>query len=64
MEKRKLWFNDPEKSWVQVELFETDARHALDVDPENWRTEKPEEPVAEPVREEPVHEIEHHEVIQ
>lgn len=31
-----------EKGWHQVELHATDASHALAVDPDHWRTEKPE----------------------
>jgi len=60
MDKKILWFKDPEKGWVPVELHATDAVHALNVDPENWSTEKPSlisdaEMVAEPVPETELH---------
>ena len=45
-----LWFKDPKQGWVQVELHGIDAAHALEVDPENWAIEKPEEPAVEAVK--------------
>lgn len=39
---RKLWHRTDEKDWHQVELHDIDAAHALEVDPECWKAEKPE----------------------
>ena len=45
MEKTKLWhLADPDtdnKGWHHVELSKIDARHALEVDPDHWKVEKP-----------------------
>ncbi|WGR74338.1 MULTISPECIES: hypothetical protein [unclassified Bradyrhizobium] len=49
MDKRFLWHKiDPceqypeGKDWHRVELHATDAMHALTVDPDHWKDEKPE----------------------
>lgn len=46
---RGLWFKgDDDPEWKLVQLHAIDAAHALEVDPEHWKTEKPEEmPVEE-----------------
>jgi hypothetical protein len=38
--KRNLWYREDGKEPVLVELHNTDAIHALDVDPEHWSTDK------------------------
>lgn len=51
MSKRKLWhLADPDtenKGWHQVDLHATDAMHALEVDGDHWKVEKPTEEVVE-----------------
>lgn len=46
--KRFLWFKEDGKEAVRHELHNTDAVHALNVDPEHWSVEKPADAAPEP----------------
>lgn len=59
-EYRGLWYKgEGDSDWRQVSLHAVDAAHALEVDAEHWKVEKPEpepvpEPEPEPILDEPV----------
>lgn len=41
-EMRTLWFKgDDDREWQPVALHAVDAAHALEVDPDHWKAEKP-----------------------
>lgn len=50
-EMRTLYFKaDEDADWAPVSLHAVDAAHALEVDPDHWKQNKPEpEPQPEPV---------------
>lgn len=45
VDTKTLWHKSDEQDWHPVTLAAVDATHALEVDSEHWKLEKPEDPV-------------------